>query len=165
MRITLRGQLGNARLYLQVGIGTDPADAFLPAELTFPTLLGDPPIRLGGYPIESTIAEKYHAIVALGRANSRMKDFFDISDWARRGSIDPHELGAALTATFAARSTPLPAEPLPPGDEFASDPDKLDQWSAFCARVRIADPPTLQQVCSSIRELPRPLARRPDPVL
>jgi hypothetical protein len=40
-----------------------------------PTRLRNDTIRLLAYPVESAIAEKLQAMVALGNANSRMKDF------------------------------------------------------------------------------------------
>ena len=46
-----------------------------------------PAPELSGYPVETTIAEKLEAIVDLGLANSRMKDFFDL--WSLLGNLDP----------------------------------------------------------------------------
>ena len=37
-----------------------------------------PSPHLRAYPPETVIAEKFHAMVALGRANSRMKDYYDV---------------------------------------------------------------------------------------
>ncbi|MDR3511053.1 MAG: nucleotidyl transferase AbiEii/AbiGii toxin family protein [Caulobacteraceae bacterium] len=34
--------------------------------------------RLKAYPPETVLAEKFQAMTALGIANSRMKDFFDV---------------------------------------------------------------------------------------
>jgi predicted nucleotidyltransferase component of viral defense system len=41
-------------------------------------LLDQPAPRLRAYSRETVIAEKFHAMVVLGRANSRMKDLYDI---------------------------------------------------------------------------------------
>lgn len=43
-------------------------------------MLDFPMPRLLGYARETAIAEKFQAILALGRANSRMKDVYDILD-------------------------------------------------------------------------------------
>jgi hypothetical protein len=40
------------------------------------------------YPVYTVIAEKYQAMVMLGQANSRMKDFFDLAVIARRTELD-----------------------------------------------------------------------------
>lgn len=51
------------------------------------------------------IAEKFQAMVALGRANSRMKDFYDI--WILSKSFDfaGDRIACAIAATFARRET------------------------------------------------------------
>jgi Nucleotidyl transferase AbiEii toxin, Type IV TA system len=41
-------------------------------------LLGQPAPNLRAYPPETVIAEKFQAMVALGLANTRLKDFYDI---------------------------------------------------------------------------------------
>lgn len=57
-----------------------------PEEIEYPTLLKTlPPPRLRGYPKETTIAEKFEAMVQLGTRNSRMKDFHDL--WALAGAF------------------------------------------------------------------------------
>jgi hypothetical protein len=51
-----------------------------------PVFLDGDAIKLLAYPVESTIAEKLQAMVALGRANSRMKDFYDM--WICSSHLD-----------------------------------------------------------------------------
>lgn len=77
-RVIVIGSLENAMFRLQFDIGF--GDTVTPeASLTeIPTLLNFPAPRLKVYPKESLISEKYEAMVKLGIANSRMKDFFDI---------------------------------------------------------------------------------------
>ena len=79
-RIHLLGRIGSARCALQIDVGY--GDAVTPAAetVTFPTLLQDfqaPVLRV--YPVYTVIAEKYQAMVMLGQANSRMKDFYDLA--------------------------------------------------------------------------------------
>lgn len=61
-----------------------------------------------------------------------MKDFYDLVALSRRFAFDGALLARAIRATFERRKTPFPSE-LPVGlsDEFATDPFKLTQWSAF----------------------------------
>jgi hypothetical protein len=80
VRLTFRGALGNTRLALQVDVGFGDVITPGPLELTYPTLLGTESPRLLGYPLETMIAEKLHAMVVLDMANSRMKDFLDFVD-------------------------------------------------------------------------------------
>lgn len=71
-------------------------------------------------------------MVVMGRANSRMKDCFDV--WMLTGAleIDPERLRRAVVATFAQRSTAIPTE-VPDGlsEGFAADPSKQRQWDAY----------------------------------
>src|SRR6185295_7741842 len=84
----------------------------------FPPLLDFPPPRLRAYPRETVVAEKLEAMVQLGIANSRMKDFFDLSFLARNFEFDgelltkpsrQHSLGAARRSRLTSRSrSPTP---------------------------------------------------------
>lgn len=78
VRIKVSGLLGTARLSVQVDIAFGDAVHPQPEERDFPVLLDSPPPRLRMYPLESAIAEKFQAMVHLARANSRMKDFYDL---------------------------------------------------------------------------------------
>jgi hypothetical protein len=79
VRLTFVGFLGTARIHLQVDVGF--GDVITPGaqELDYPTLLKLDAPRLLGYTPETTIAEKFHAMVVLDMANTRMKDFLDIN--------------------------------------------------------------------------------------
>jgi hypothetical protein len=54
------------------------------------------------------IAEKLEAMVLLGGANSRMKDFYDVWFLSRRFEFDGQTLVQAMRATFDRRKTKLP---------------------------------------------------------
>ncbi len=77
-RVTLTAMLGEAKIHLQVDCGF--GDAITPEASVhdFPTLLDFPAPRLRMYPKETVVAEKFEAIVKIGEANSRMKDFYDL---------------------------------------------------------------------------------------
>lgn len=86
----------------------------------------------------------------LGRANSGMKDFFDI--WILRRSFDFNDdrLARAITATFERRDTPIPAEvPDALTDPFAKDEEKQRQWHAFIESVA-HEPGNLTDVIAEI---------------
>lgn len=70
-----------------------------------------------------------------------MKDYFDICMLARYFDYDGRKIGAALRATFAARSTAIPAAPIGLDDEFAEQPGKRAQWAAFLRKIRVDDAP------------------------
>lgn len=143
VRVTLAAALGTARIPLQVDVGF--GDAVTPAAewATFPALLPDLPApRVRAYPAETVVAEKFQAMVVLGIANTRLKDFYDLWLLAGTRSFDGAVLAAAIAATFARRGTALPdASPVALSDAFARDRDKQAQWRAFLSRSGVVDAP------------------------
>ena len=139
IRLGLEARIGSARCVLQVDVGFGDAVTPEPQTVAYPTLLSDfqaPTLRV--YPVYTFIAEKYQAMVMLGQANSRMKDFFDLAVIARRTQLEGATLAAAIAATFARRHTAMPAErPLALTGRFSNDPAKARQWQAFLSRNRI----------------------------
>lgn len=138
MRVTLEARLGKIRIPLQVDIGF--GDAVTPdAQLEeFPTLLDFPAPILLTYPRETSIAEKFEAIVNLGLTNSRMKDYYDIWLLSQQFDFDGATLMRAIEGTFRRRGTMLPNEvPIGLSREFVSDAGKLSQWQAFVRRSRL----------------------------
>lgn len=159
-RVRLLGRLGNARCPVQLDVGYGDAVIPGPDEAVYPTLLDDQPApRLRVYPRAAVVAEKLEAIVSLGMANSRMKDYFDLRALAREGLIDAKGLGDAIAATFQRRGTSLPTEwPLGLSDEFVDDAAKRAQWKAFLGKNRL-DAPPLDEVIEEIRRfVAEPLA-------
>lgn len=138
VRVTLVARLGKARVPIQVDIGFGDAVTPKPVQTDFPTLLDFPAPRLAMYPRETVVAEKFEAMVKLGLANSRMKDFYDIWALSREFDFDGGVLSAAIQATFKRRKTALtPTMPLALTSEFSSDPLKQTQWKAFVRRSRL----------------------------
>jgi predicted nucleotidyltransferase component of viral defense system len=104
LRVNLRATLGNARCMVQLDVGYGDAVTPAPAEIVYPSLLDDLPApRLRAYPRETVFAEKLEAMVVLGIANSRMKDYFDLRALAREGAMDSDNLANAIAATFQRR--------------------------------------------------------------
>jgi hypothetical protein len=153
LRVKLLGRLGNACCTVQLDVGYGDAVTPGPEEVAYPTLLDDqPPPRLRVYPRATVVAEKLEAMVSLGMANSRMKDYFDLRALAREGVLDARLLGEAIAATFQRRGTALPiGVPLGLSDEFARDATKRAQWKAFLGKNRL-DAPMLDEVIMEIRD-------------
>jgi hypothetical protein len=124
-------------------------------------LLDFPPPRLRAYAKESTIAEKFHAMVELGLGNSRMKDFYDLWFLSTEYSFDGRILANAVRATFERRQTAIPhAEPVGLSDDFATDAVKLTQWAAFLRRARLRkEAPPLDQLVGALRAFLTPMIR------
>lgn len=138
MRVTFEGRLGKIRIPLQVDIGFGDVVTPEAQQEQFPTLLDFPAAILLTYPRETSIAEKFEAIVNLGLSNSRMKDYYDIWLLSQQFDFDGANLVRAIEATFRRRRAVLPNElPIGLSIEFVSDAGKLSQWNAFVRRSRL----------------------------
>jgi hypothetical protein len=90
------------------------------------------------YPKETVVAEKLEALVKLGIANTRMKDFYDLEILSRTFAFEGKTLAKAIQNTFQKRGTDLPMASLPVAftSEFYDDVNMKRQWTAFCAKNR-----------------------------
>lgn len=150
VRLRTTAILAGARIPVSVDIGF--GDALEPGAETvaYPTLLDLPAPTLRAYARETVIAEKFQAMVVLGRANTRMKDFYDIWVLSRTFEFADDRLARAIAATFARRTTPIPIEkPDALTSAFADDPVKQTQWRAFVADVAV-DPGSLADVIAAL---------------
>lgn len=153
IRVTLVGFLDGARCPVQVDIGFGDAVTPGPESVHYPAMLDDMPgPRLEAYPRYSVVSEKLEALVALGIANSRMKDFFDLWVLSRQSEFDGETLRTAIMATFRRRATPVPSD-LPVGlsEEFTHDASKQTQWRAFVGKNALG-PIALPDVISALRD-------------
>jgi len=148
VRLRIDARLGNARLPLQIDIGFGDAITPGPQAVTYPTLLEFPAPQLNAYPRETVVAEKFQAMVQLGIANTRTKDFYDVWTLARQFEFDGAGLSTAIQATFHRRHTSLPVTaPLALTLEFSTDRNKAIQWSAFLRKGRLIEsPPPFEEV-------------------
>ena len=150
--------VGGARIAITIDIGF--GDATVPGieMLDYPTLLDLPRPRLRSYAPETAIAEKFQAMVMLGQANSRMKDFYDIWVLSQSRTFEAARLSAAIRATFERRGTPLPTEtPLALTESFSNDPQKQQQWRAFCRDID-QQPGSLVEIVSNLKAFLMPHA-------
>ncbi|MDE2351912.1 MAG: nucleotidyl transferase AbiEii/AbiGii toxin family protein [Alphaproteobacteria bacterium] len=150
--LRLRGtaELAGARVAIVIDVAF--GDSVEPGleTIDYPPLLDQPPPKLRAYAPETVLAEKFQAMVALGRANSRMKDFYDVWALSKTFTFDSDRLARAVAATFARRSTAIPETSLDAlTDAFAADPFKQRQWTAFAADIDDA-PRDLQALIAEI---------------
>ncbi|MBX5086723.1 nucleotidyl transferase AbiEii/AbiGii toxin family protein [Rhizobium lentis] len=158
LRLRTTASISGARIALTIDIGF--GDAMEPGAemLDYPSMLAFPAPRLRAYARETVIAEKFQAMVVLGRANSRMKDFYDIWILSRSFDFAGDRLARAIAATFARRETAIPVD-LPDAltPAFANDEQKQRQWNAFVRDVS-ANPGSLGDVLGSLAEFLMPHA-------
>ncbi|HKB89960.1 MAG TPA: nucleotidyl transferase AbiEii/AbiGii toxin family protein [Opitutaceae bacterium] len=160
VRVRLMGKLGTAEVPVQIDVGAGDAVTPAPEAATFPALLDFPAPHVRTYPVYTVVAEKFEAMVKLGTANTRMKDFHDVWFLAHRFEFDGPTLRKAIEATFVRRQTILPPAPEPFTEAFANDPIKQAQWSGFLRRnglIGITD--RFGEVVAVLRKLIEPVLR------
>lgn len=140
VRVRFFGDLSGARVPMQVDIGYGDAIDPPPVRIEYPTILDMPAPVILAYPREVVVAEKLQAMVSLGIANSRLKDFHDIAELARRFVFDGERLITAIRSTFERRGSSVPEE-TPAGltPEYYEDPSRQAQWRAFLRRTAATD--------------------------
>lgn len=138
LRVSALAFLDNARINLQVDIGFGDVTIPEPTLIQYPVLLDLPAPEILAYQMETVIAEKFQAMVDLGIANSRMKDFFDLWTFATQFEFDGLSLAKAIEATFNRRETQIPtATPLALTREFSENPSKQQLWKAFAGKLEL----------------------------
>jgi len=151
LRVEVVARITTARVRLQIDIGFGDAVTPDSTVVDFPPLLDFPAPRLRAYPRETVVAEKLEAIVRLGMANSRMKDFYDLLVLARGFDFDGDLLSRAIRATFDRRQTPLPsAVPVALTADFADNPTKKTQWSGFVRKTGLVDVGSLTETIEAV---------------
>lgn len=108
VRIQIMTLLQRARIPIQIDIGFGDTVTPGPTMLQFPSMLGFPTPTFATYPRETVVAEKLQAMVQLGIANSRMKDFFDLWILSQNFTFSGDPLVRAIGATFSRRTTKVP---------------------------------------------------------
>ena len=144
LRLKTYATVDGARVRVVIDIGYGDATEPGLNEIELPVLLDQPAPNLRAYPYETVIAEKFQAMVTLGLANSRLKDFYDIWILAQTYVFKDDRLARAIAATFARRKTEIPSE-RPDGltSAFTNDRAKQQQWTAFVEEVAINPGPLL----------------------
>jgi hypothetical protein len=136
IRVVVPATLGGAVLKLRLDLSFgDPVD---PQRIDYPTLLDDEVIPLLGYPLENVIAEKAEAMMALGDANTRDRDYGDVYLLSGTYALDRDPVWNALLATAKHRGH----EVRPLGPLLVTLRESRQQpWAAYRARVGLPELP------------------------
>ena len=156
VRVRFRGQLGNARIQMQVDVGF--GDLIHPGaiQVEYPSLLDLATPLLRSYTPETVIAEKSQAMVHLGSLNSRMKDFYDIWRMSRQFDFQGGTLQEAMQRTFNYRDTEFVAfEDLT--QELLESKDIKMQWLAFRRKVPVEAPDSFADIIEAISNFLAPV--------
>lgn len=154
--VSIIAYLDRTKVPVSIDIGFD--DIIYPdrVKMDFPVLLDMEVPEIFAYSISSVISEKFEAIVSLGDANSRYKDFYDIFILADRYDFDGIELKEAIRETFEHRGTGF-------DDIFAFTDDFLvseihqSRWKAFLKKKKALVNVELEKVVSLIKTMLLPI--------
>lgn len=106
--VTYLGRTRNFEIDVWVGGKRSPDMRFIETASMLPGL---PPVRMLAYPLEAMAADKLHAVVQFGAANTRRKDYYDLVHLSRAG-LDMRLLAACIETTFRNNGRPVPTTPL-----------------------------------------------------
>lgn len=133
------GKIKNVRVPFNIDMGI--GDVIVPCamEQKIQTQLPDfeAPVILT-YSLESTIAEKFDAILQRFELTSRMKDFYDIYYLARTFDFDGAKLQAAIFQTLQSRGTPYDRDSFKRVIALAEDADMRKRWKYFLKNIKNA---------------------------
>ncbi|SCJ98367.1 Nucleotidyl transferase of uncharacterised function (DUF1814) [uncultured Eubacterium sp.] len=130
-------QIKNVRVPFNVDIGV--GDVIVPRaeERKISTQLPDfeaPVIKT--YSLESTLAEKFDAILQRYELTGRMKDFYDIFYLAKTFDFDGAKLQTAIFKTLQRRGTPYDRDSFKRIIALADDEDIQKRWKYFLKSIK-----------------------------
>ena len=88
------------------------------------------------YSLESTIAEKFDAILQCFELTGRMKDFYDIYYLSRTFDFEGAKLQAAIFETLQRRGTPYDRDSFKRVVALADDEDMQKRWKFFLKTIK-----------------------------
>lgn len=159
VRVTLTAFMERTRIPLQIDVGFGDAMVPEPIFVTFPVLLDFPAPELRCYHQLTVVAEKFEAMVKLGKLNSRMKDFFDVWNIIQHEHIAGLDFQKACVATFNQRNTAFDVETDLFQASFGETEDKQKQWAAFLRKQKLMEnaPAKFHDVVSQLQSFFLPM--------
>ena len=131
------GRIKNVRVPFNVDIGV--GDVIIPKaeQREIQTQLPgfDCPV-IKTYSLESTIAEKFDAILQRFELTGRMKDFYDIYYLSRRFDFDGEKLQTAVFETLQCRGTPYEWDSFQRVVALAENEDMQKRWKYFLKSIK-----------------------------
>lgn len=150
-KVVLTGKVHTARIQIRVDVGFQNVVTPDAVPMEIPTLLPDivPCPVIAGYPLETIISEKLHAIAQFGSDNTRHKDYYDIWRIQNSYEIEGRTLAKAIENTFNHQKRVI--DPDMPGlsDQFGRENERA--WRAFLRKTNLKDDISLEQVIEEMR--------------
>ena len=135
VNVSVFAYLDRSRIPVSIDIGF--GDIVYPDRvlMDFPVLLDMDVPKIYAYSLASVVAEKFEAIVSLGYANSRYKDFYDIYILSNKFDFDGEALCLAIRETFRHRETTLDDIAVFEAG-FSEDKTRITRWRSFVKKKR-----------------------------
>lgn len=134
----LRAHIKSTRTPFHIDLGIGDVIVPNPELRELPTQLEEfEKPRVLTYSLESTIAEKFEAIISLMELSSRMKDYYDIYFLASSYSFDARKLQEAVYETLKTRGTSYESNTLDKVRAFQEDKDMNHKWKHFTKMLQI----------------------------
>lgn len=153
VRVSVVAHLDTAcqRISMDIGFGDVVTPA--PQELLFPALIDTvPQAKIKAYSLETVVAEKFHAMIVLSLANSRMKDFFDVYHILVTNRVDDKILLDAIKSTFANRETLYRKNHPLFSEEFFTSKERQVLWNSFLRKIKYQESIDFRAVGKLIKE-------------
>lgn len=132
VKTSFMGSIGKVRIPFSIDVGIDDVIVPDPIKRMIITRLPDfvsPEVYT--YSLESTIAEKYDAILQRMAGTSRMKDFYDIYYLSGIFDFEGEILIEAVKSTLVHRNRELPDDVFAEIEDFKNNNALNTQWKAF----------------------------------
>ena len=132
VKTKLLGRMGNVRVPFSIDIGIDDVIVPEPELRSIATRLdGFESPRIYTYSLESTVAEKFDAIIQRMETTSRMKDFYDIYYLAETFDFEGALLRKAIVETMEHRGRTLEKGIFDRIEQYDQNSYLQIQWKAF----------------------------------
>ena len=159
VNVSIVAYLDKTKIPISIDIGF--GDIVYPERvlMDFPVLLDMEVPQIYAYSLNSVIAEKFEAIVSLGYANSRYKDFYDIYILARKYDFDGEDLKKAIEETFNHRNTGF-ADIVAFEKDFVDDPIRKSRWNAFINKKKAMISVNFEDTVNLIKDFLVPIVEK-----
>jgi predicted nucleotidyltransferase component of viral defense system len=136
IRVNMIGHIANTKTPFSIDLGVGDVVVPPPTRMSLPVLMDEferPNVLT--YSLETTIAEKFDAIITRMELSSRMKDFFDIYYLANTVDFDGRKLQEAIFETLQNRHTVYEQNSLSRVSNLVNDKDMVIRWKSFCKKI------------------------------
>ncbi|MBP1920792.1 nucleotidyl transferase AbiEii/AbiGii toxin family protein [Youngiibacter multivorans] len=145
----------NIHMHLEIGFGDIVVNSSM---IEYPPMLSElEPILLKAYSIDSSIAEKFHAMVRHSVFNGRLKDFYDIHSFLSTHEFEGGILQNAIRQTFMRRNTNISDAVYIFTSEYAENDSLNKQWKIFKKRLGQADGQSFPEIMTDIGVFLKPI--------